>query len=53
LDRGGVNNALDLVRHGAEIKGEIKLSQFADESLIHELEREGFYKRLAGAAAKK
>jgi NMT1/THI5 like len=53
VDRGGVNNALELVRQGAEIKGEVNLSQFADESVIDELEKEGFYKRLVSAGAKK
>jgi len=53
VDRGGVNNALELVRQGTEIKGEINLSQFVDESVIDELEKEGFYKRLVNAGAKK
>jgi hypothetical protein len=39
-----LNNALELVRHGAEIKGEVNLSQFADESVIDELEKEGLQK---------
>jgi len=53
VDRGGVNNALELVRQGTEIKGEINLSQFADESVIDELEREGFYKKLSDSRTRK
>jgi NitT/TauT family transport system substrate-binding protein len=53
VDRDGVSNALELVRQGTEIKGEINLSQFADESVIDELEKEGFYKRLVNAGARK
>jgi ABC-type nitrate/sulfonate/bicarbonate transport system substrate-binding protein len=53
VDRGGVNNALELVRQGAEIKGEINLSQFVDESVIDELEREGFYKKLSDSNIRK
>jgi len=47
VDHGGINNALELVRHGAEVKGEINLGQFLDESVIDELEREGFFKKLS------
>jgi len=47
VDRGGINNALELVRHGVEVKGEINLGQFLDESVIDELEREGFFKKLS------
>jgi len=48
-----VNDALELVRQGAEIKGEVNLSQFADESVIDELEKERFYKRLTSAGSKR
>ncbi len=47
VDRGGINNALELVRQGAEVKGEINLGQFLNESVIDELEREGFFKKLS------
>ena len=47
VDRGGINNALELVRQGVEVKGEINLGQFLDESVIDELEREGFFKKLS------
>jgi NitT/TauT family transport system substrate-binding protein len=53
VDRSGINNALDLVRQGSEVKGEVNLAAFIDESLIDELEREAFYKRLADARGKK
>jgi len=48
-----LNNPLELVRHGAEIRGEVNLSQFADESVIDELEKERFYKRLTSAGSKR
>jgi NitT/TauT family transport system substrate-binding protein len=53
VDRGGIQNALELVRQGAEIKGEINLGQFVDESVIDELESEGFFKKLSDARTKK
>lgn len=54
VDRGGMQNAVDLVRQGgAEIKGEVNLAQFVDESVIDELESEGFFKKLSDARAKK
>lgn len=53
LDRSGINNALDLVRQSSEIKGEINLGSFVDETMIDELEREGFYKKLTDPRAKK
>ena len=53
VDHGGINNALELVRHGAEVKGEINLGQFLDESVIDELEREGFFKKLSEARTRK
>jgi hypothetical protein len=53
VDRGGINNALELVRQGFEVKGEINLGQFLDESVIDELEREGFFKKLSGQRTRK
>ena len=53
IDRNGVNNALDLVRQTSDVKGDVNLAAFIDESAIDELEREGFYKRLADARGKK
>ena len=53
LDRSGVNNAFELVRQTAEVKGDFNLGQFADESLIDELEKEGFYKKLPDPKAGK
>lgn len=52
LDRGGITTTLDLVRQTTDIK-EPNLSGFVDESIIDELEREGFYKKLVEARAKK
>ena len=53
VDRGGINNALELVRQGVEVKGEINLGQFVDESVIDELEREGFFKKLSDPRTRK
>jgi len=47
IDRGGLNNALDLVRQTGDVMGEVNLAQFIDETTIDELEREGFYKKFA------
>lgn len=52
LDRGGIATTLDLVRQTTDIK-EPNLAGFVDESIIDELEREGFYKKLAEARTKK
>ena len=49
IDRGGIANTLDLVRQTSEVKGEPNLAGFVDESVIDELEREGFYKKFAAA----
>ena len=47
VERDGIRNALELVSaRDREAKGEINLEQFIDESLIDELEREGFFKKL-------
>ena len=53
VDRGGIQNALELVRQSTEVKGEINLAQFVDESLIDELDKEGFFKKLSEARTKK
>ncbi len=53
VDRSGINNALDLVRQTSDVKGEVNLTAFIDESMIDELEREGFYNKLVEARAKK
>lgn len=47
IDRGGIRAALELVsQRDTEAKGEINAEQFIDESVIDELEREGFFKKL-------
>jgi NitT/TauT family transport system substrate-binding protein len=46
VDRDGIRNALELVPALPEAKGEINLEQFIDESVIDELEKEGFFKKL-------
>ena len=52
LKRDGLQNALDLMRQGAGgAKAEIDVEQFVDESLLDELEREGFFKNLASRSA--
>jgi ABC-type nitrate/sulfonate/bicarbonate transport system substrate-binding protein len=53
IDRGGVQNAVDLVRQGTDIKGNVDLGQFVDESVIDELESEGFFKKLSDARTRK
>ena len=49
IDRGGVNNALELVRQNVKEKGDVNLGSFIDESVLDELEQEGFFKKLAEA----
>ena len=49
IDRGGVNNALELVRQNVKEKGEVNLGSFIDESVVDELEQEGFFKTLTEA----
>jgi len=47
VEREGIRNALELVSaRDREAKGEINVEQFIDETLIDELEREGFFKKL-------
>jgi ABC-type nitrate/sulfonate/bicarbonate transport system substrate-binding protein len=49
VDRDGVNNALELVRQSAKEKGDVNLGPFIDESVLDELEQEGFFKKLGDA----
>jgi ABC-type nitrate/sulfonate/bicarbonate transport system substrate-binding protein len=47
FDRSGVRNALELIsQRNPEARGDINVEQFIDESVIDELEREGFFKKL-------
>ena len=53
IDRNGIANTLDLVRQTSEVKGALNLASFVDESLIDELKRDGYYKKLTDPKAKK
>jgi NitT/TauT family transport system substrate-binding protein len=53
VDRGGVHNALELVRQSVDVRGEINLGQFIDESVVDELEREGFFNKLSDPGTRK
>ncbi|HYJ17260.1 MAG TPA: hypothetical protein VE170_17335 [Candidatus Limnocylindria bacterium] len=53
IDRNGIANTLDLVRQTSEVKGALNLGSFVDESLIDELKRDGYYKKLTDPKAKK
>ena len=47
IDRDGIRNALELVGdRDREAKGDINVEQFLDESVVNELEQEGFFKKL-------
>ena len=47
IERDGIRNALELVGdRDREAKRDINVEQFIDESLLDELEREGFFKKL-------
>jgi ABC-type nitrate/sulfonate/bicarbonate transport system substrate-binding protein len=47
VERDGIRNALELVSdRDTAAKGEINVEQFIDETVIDELEREGFFKKL-------
>jgi ABC-type nitrate/sulfonate/bicarbonate transport system substrate-binding protein len=47
VDRDGIRNALELVSdRDREAKGGINVEQFVDESVIDELEKEGFFKTM-------
>lgn len=47
IDRDGIRNALELVSdRDREAKGGVNVEQFIDETVIDELEREGFFKKL-------
>jgi len=47
VNRDGINNALGLVRRNAKQNGDVSLAEFVDESLLDELEKEGFFQKLA------
>ena len=53
IERSGIANTLDLVRQTSDVKADANLSGLVDESLIDELEREGFYKKLLDSRVKK
>ncbi len=47
VDRGGVRTAVELLgKRNADVKGDINVEQFIDQSLIDELDREGFFQKL-------
>jgi ABC-type nitrate/sulfonate/bicarbonate transport system substrate-binding protein len=46
VERDGIRNALELVTAPPEAKADINVEQFIDESVVDELEREGFFKKL-------
>lgn len=47
VNRNGIRNSLDLVFKGsAKAKADINVNQFVDESVLDELQREGFFKSL-------
>jgi NitT/TauT family transport system substrate-binding protein len=47
VDRGGVRTAVELVgKRNFDVKGDINVEQFIDQSLIDELDREGFFQKL-------
>ncbi len=47
IDRDGIRNALELVGdRDREAKRDINVEQFIDESVVNELEQEGFFKKL-------
>ena len=42
--REGIRNALEMVsERDPDIKGDLNLEQFVDQSIIDELEKEGFF----------
>jgi ABC-type nitrate/sulfonate/bicarbonate transport system substrate-binding protein len=47
IDRAGINNAVALVRRNEKAEKDVNLAAFVDETLIDELEQEGFFKKLA------
>jgi NitT/TauT family transport system substrate-binding protein len=53
IERSGILNTLDLVRQTSDVKSDVNLSGLVDETIIDELEREGFYKKLIDSRAKK
>jgi len=52
LDRSGITTTLELVRQTTDVK-EPNLAGFVDESVIDELEKDGFYKKFFDARSKK
>ena len=47
LIREGIRNALEMVsERNPDIKGDLNLEQFVDQSIIDELEKEGFFSGL-------
>ena len=53
IERSGITNTLDLVRQSSEVKADVNLTGLVDETIIDELEREGFYKKFIDPRAKK
>ena len=53
IERSGIANTLELVRQSSEVKADMNLTGLVDETIIDELEREGFYKKFIDARAKK
>jgi ABC-type nitrate/sulfonate/bicarbonate transport system substrate-binding protein len=53
LDRGGMLNALSLVsQRSPGVKSEAQPEQFVDESVLDELEKEGFFTRVQRGSGK-
>jgi len=53
LDRDGMLNALSLVSERSPgVKSEAQPEQFVDESVLDELEREGFFTKVQGGSGK-
>ena len=47
VNRDGIRNTLDLVFKGpASAKADVNISQFMDESVLDDLEKDGFYSSL-------
>ncbi len=49
VSRDGLRNTLDIIaQRSAAVKVDMNINRYLDESIIDELEREGFFKRLTG-----
>lgn len=48
LERAGLQNAVQIIVPQGGEKSDMELNQFYDESVVDELEREGFFKKLTG-----